>query len=142
MIFVRYQGFNAAAAVVENALRRLILPRGALAQTAGFHDGPGQVGNALLRVRQLVGDKPQFLPNEKLFPIGAVNAIEAAQIIIVRVSGEFEELRDLAVQLDSFRKRFLLIGHFYLLSQPKKICPLSAALFFHPSRRPRFWAVF
>lgn len=66
MVFVRHQGFNAAATVVERALRRLIFPGASPAQTAGFRNGPGQVGDTLLCVSQLVSDETQLLPKDNV----------------------------------------------------------------------------
>ena len=84
MIFVRHQGLNVAVTVVVVALRRPVLPSGPFPQDADLRDGPGQVGNALLHIRQPVRDAPNFLPKKKLFAIGTVD-VQAAQIVIVRV---------------------------------------------------------
>ena len=45
VVFVRHQGFNAAATIVVVALRRPVLSRGPLPQAAVLRDRPGQVGN-------------------------------------------------------------------------------------------------
>ena len=106
VVFVRYQGLDAAATIVVAALRRAVLPGGPFPQTADLRDGPGKVGNVFLHVRQLVRDAPQFLPKKKLLAIGKIN-VKAAQIVIVRVGREFEKLRNAPVQLDSLLKRRL-----------------------------------
>ena len=52
VVFVRYQGLDAAATIVVAALRRAVLPGGPFPQTADLRDGPGKVGNVFLHVRQ------------------------------------------------------------------------------------------
>ena len=96
MIFVCHQSLDTAAAVVEVSLRRPVLPSGPFPQAADLCNRPGQVGNILLHVRQLVRDPPQLVQKEKLLTIGKVN-VEAAQIVIVRVGGKFEKLRNAPV---------------------------------------------
>ena len=106
VIFVRHQSLNVAATIIVVPLRRPVLPSGSLPQTANLCDGPGQIGNVLLHIRQLVRDAPQFLPKKELLAIGKIN-VESAQIVIVRIGREFEKLRNVPVQLDRLRKRRL-----------------------------------
>lgn len=71
--------------------RRPVLSKSPFLQTANLRDGPGQIENVLLHIRQLVRDAPKFLPKKKLPTIGKIN-VEAPQIVIIRVGGKFEKL--------------------------------------------------